>query len=316
MKRWVLTTVVAFSPTVGAVPTPLDVAPLTRSEKPGRSQYVSMLKVTVREATPELRRRSQRIVREKFSQTLSTFPELRQVPYEVLSRSDDVVFSFVTQQDILAAIRQVVPSYLSDLSGEVDAHGQVRVYKAAFDEPMEGERAFLEVVLDDSRSKIRSIEAQSVPLRDLLKELQAQLGNLSYLIPGECGGRLVDWRFGGEGQPGAEPKEVDALMQELATFFGLKSERKHGTFIFAGTCKEEPRAPTTGRKPVAWPEAASIGDWFLASPRWVEERTVRPSRPVGSRAPPAPTPRTPPSEGFRTVGGERPAVFFRLRAFE
>ena len=312
MKRWVLTTVVAFSPTVGAVPTPLDVAPLARPDE--RAQYVSTLKVTVREGTPELRRRSQRLVREKFVQTLSTFPELRQVPYEVSSRGDDVVFSFVTQQDILGAIRQVVPSYLSDLSGEVDAHGQVRVYKAVFDEPREGERAFLEVVLDDSRAKIRSIEAQSVPLRDLLKELQAQLGNLSYLIPGECGGRLVDWRFGGDGQPLAEPKEVDVLMQELATFFGLRSERKHGTFIFTGTCKDGPGAPMA-RPSVAWPETAALGDWFLAPPVFVEERTVRRTQPPGTHSPTAPVPPTA-GTGLRAVRGERPAVFFRLRAFE
>lgn len=307
MKRWVLTTVAAFSPAVGAVPVASHLAPLAAAESATRSQFVSTVKVTVREPTPELRARAQRLVREQFVGTLSTFPSLRDIPYEISSRGDEVVFSMVTPQDTRAVMQEAMAAIFAGLNWRTSTHGQMRIYKAAFDAPSPDERAFLEVVLDESRTKIRSIAAQSVPLRDLLKELQAQLGNLSYLIPGECGGRLVDWRFGGSVQPQASPKEVDVLMQELATFFGLRCDRTHGTFIFSGTCKDP--AAMTGRSAVPMPETAALPtDWLVEPPvlrERPEPRPMAPRVPVGEAVP-----------GLRAVRAERPAVFFRLRPFE
>ncbi len=308
MKRWVVTTIAVFSPVVGAVPTPSDIATFApiAAERPTRSQFVSTVKVTILETSPEQRNRAQRLVREQLVNTLSTFPALRNVPYEISSRGNEVVLSMVTQQDILAIMKEAVPVVFSGLNGRLRTHGLARVFRASFDQPTTDDRGFLEVVLDDTRTKVQSIAAQAVPLRDLLKELQAQLGTLSYMLPGECGSRVVDWRFGGAVQPNASPKEVDTLMHELATFFGLHVDRTHGTFMFTGVCNKE--SPTMARM-------APMLDSTIPNDLFVSPPTVVNEFPSAEQAQPIPI-------GARNIGNgmpiraARPAVFWRLRPFE
>jgi len=315
MKRWVVTTMAVISPVVGAVPTPVDVAPFgPMGDRPTRSQFVSTVKVTILETNPEQRNRAQRLVREQLVNTLSTFPALRNVPYEISSRGNEVVLSMVTQQDILAIMKEAVPVVFAGLNGRVGTHGLARVFRASFDQPATDDRGFLEVVLDDSRTKVRSIAAQAVPLRDLLQELQAQLGTLSYMIPGECGSRVVDWRFGGAVQPNAPPKEVDTLMHELATFFGLHVDRTHGTFMFTGVCNKE--SPVMARSMAPMLDSAIPNDLFASPPMVVNEF------PVAERAQPM-APLAVVGAGnmgngmpMRAVRAARPAVFWRLRPFE
>lgn len=307
MKRWVLTTVAAFAPGAFAVPTTADLTPIA-ADPPARPQFVSTVKVTVRETTPELRARAQRIVREQFVGTLSTFPSLRNIPYEISSRGDEVVFSMVTPTDTRAVMQEAMAAIFDGLNWRTNSHGQMRIYKATFDQPAQDDRAFLSVEVDESRTKIRSIAARSVPLRLLLEELQSQLGDFSYLIPGECRNRLVDWQYGGPLQPNAPPKEVHQLMDELATFFGVKFDRTHGTFIFSGTCKD-------AAVNVGGPSAVPIPQEVAFPANWVVMPQVAPER-VELRPMPSRLPVQAAGPGLRAVRAERPAVFFRLRPFE
>lgn len=275
LRRWLPTGVAA----VAAVPTTFALAAL--EGVPGHSplalQYVSTVQISVREDSDVLRARSQRLVREQFVGTLATFPQLRGVPFELQTSGNDVVFSMITDRDLRDPMQEALTSIIGKLSGRVRAKGKSLIYKAALG-PQNG--GYLEVALDPTRQKVRSIAAQSVPLRDVLKELRSQVGSLNYLIPGDCAEQLVDWSFG-EATAGNQPvvrelnaqtpppllpaalgehekieqlgvgagglarlqsgktsdaKDVETIMHDLAQLFGLKAERREGTFIFSGTC--------------------------------------------------------------------------------
>jgi hypothetical protein len=190
--------------------------------------------MAVHEQNPVLTERSQRVVMEQFANTFSSQPDLENRRYDVKTTGNEVVFFITTESDMRTPVQELVADVIGRLNGRVRAKGRSSFYRTALSQPFGG---YLEVSVDDSHTQILSIAAQSVPLRDLLKEIKLQVGGVSYLIPGECADRMVDWSFG-EGSTRAEPKSVDTVMNELATLFNLKMEKKNGTYIFGGSCTE------------------------------------------------------------------------------
>ena len=206
-------------------------------------QYVSRVQMVVHELSPELLRRSQGLVRDEFTSSLAGVPQFKGHPHEIRTIGNEVVLSLVSAEDVREPMQVAVANMIEHLNGRVHTRGQSLFYKTSL---MPTSGGYLEVVVDDTQSKIRSIAAQSVPLRDLLKEVRIQMGALSYLIPGECAERLVDFSFGVD--DGAQPKTVDALMGDLATLFGLRYEKRNGTYIFSGSCSEDSAMAVRGRR--------------------------------------------------------------------
>ncbi len=223
---------------IGTVaPAAQKVSPPAPKEALGRqSQFVTRVQMAVHELSPELLKRSQGLVREALLNSMAGVPQFNGRTHEIRTVGNEVVLSLVTEDDVRAPMEMVVANMVEHLNGRAHIRGKSEAffYKANL-VPNSG--GFLEVVVDDSQTKIRSIAAQSVPLRDLLKEVRSQMGALSYLIPGECAERPVDFTFGVD--DGAPPKTVDALMGDLATLFGLRYEKRNGTYIFSGRCSED-----------------------------------------------------------------------------
>jgi hypothetical protein len=120
---------------------------------------------------------------------------------------------------------------IGNLNGKIRTRGRTHFYRTAL-----SDSATLDVIVDDSHTKIQSINAEAAPLREVLKELKTQIGSFSYLIPGECGEKPVEWSFGGTTDTPA--KEVSVALEELATLFGLKLRKLEGTYIFSGSCRD------------------------------------------------------------------------------
>jgi len=211
-----------------------------------KPHFISSMQMAIHEGSPELLLRSQRLVMQQMDQSLSMFPEMRGKRIDVRTQGNEVILIMSDQEDLRSPFKAAVAQAIEHLNGKVRARGKSMFYRTSLAEQMNG---YLEVVLNDERNKIVTIEAQSVPLRDLLKEIKQQTGgSLSYLIPGECADKLVDWSFN-EGGKGV-PKEMDAVVSDLATLFGMKVENRNNTFIFTGACaniiaKNNPQAEMT-----------------------------------------------------------------------
>lgn len=222
-------------------------------------KFISSVHLSVQEPNPELMIRGQRLVAEQFRSALEVSPILRAHQFETHTNGNEMVFLLSADADLRAPVQDVLAEMINHLNGRVLARGKSMFYRAALSQEQDG---FLEVVLDeppkpaplvrknlkkgqplplleeevDEPRRILAISAQSVSLRDLLKEIRNQAGNFSYLIPGECAEKLVDWSFGDTAP--SQPKDMELVMSELATMFGLKSEKKNGTYIFTGVCPE------------------------------------------------------------------------------
>jgi hypothetical protein len=144
-----------------------------------------------------------------------------------------VVFYVSGSNDLRQPMEKAVTQLIQSLNGRVRARGRTQFYRTSLEQPGGG---ILEVRTDDSHSKIVSVSAQSVPLRDILKEIKAQVGGLSYLIPGECAEKLVDWSYGEDG--GEEPKTLEAAMREVGALFKLNLVKQNNTYVFSGPCDE------------------------------------------------------------------------------
>ena len=208
-----------------------------------RDQYLSSIQLAVYEQSPELLRRSQKIVLDRFHNTFESWPEFKGREYEVKQNGNEITFIMTTPEDMRTPMQLAVSNIIEHLNGRVRARGKSMFYRTQFTKPSGG---YLEVTVDDSKTGILSISAQSVPLRDLLKEIKSQIGSISYLIPGECAEQLVDWSFG-ENEPGVQTKSLDVAMGELASLFNLsldtadKNGKKNGTYIFKGACDPHQR---------------------------------------------------------------------------
>src|SRR5262249_35321141 len=150
--------------------------------------------------------------------------------YEVRTFGNEVIFYLVSDDDMRVPMQHAVSVLVQSLNGRVRTHGRSMFYRTAFSKPL-GE---YQVAVDQKTRRILSVSAQSAPLRDLLKDLKGKLGTFSYLIPGDCGDKAVDWSFG---ETVAEPKTLDSAMSELATVLNLKVDKRNGTYyIFSGDC--------------------------------------------------------------------------------
>ncbi len=205
-------------------------AEITAPSLAPREEFLTTLNFNIHEESPELLDRARNLVIDQFSTSMGLQTLLMNRGYQVATRGNEIVLSVVSQDDLRDPMQTAVSSMIAQLNGRIQTRGGARFYRTALSQPTSGA---LEVVTDDSHSKIVEITAQSVPLRDLLKELKNQVGEFSYLIPGECSERFVEWNFG---SPLAEPKSVDIALEELATLFGLRLAKQSGTFIFTGVC--------------------------------------------------------------------------------
>jgi hypothetical protein len=225
-----LPSVEPFPKGTGMLKPPPEVQP-----PPPTEQFMSTVQFAFQENTSEMMERSRRVVKQQFAETLEGWPELAGKPYEVKTMGNEVVFYLSSDSDMQQPMQRAVSRIVERINGKVRTRGRSQFFRTALSQPVGG---YLETVVNDSHTKIVSISAQSVSLRNLLKQLQAQLGSLSYMVPGECAERPVDWSFGG-GSAGvgvSEPKSVETVMSEIATLFGLKFEKKNGTHIFSGEC--------------------------------------------------------------------------------
>jgi hypothetical protein len=209
------------------------------------TQFMSTLQLAVDEPNSQLTQRSQKLVEDQFAVTVKNWPELNGHAYDVRTDGREVVFYMVTDDDTRVPMQRAVSSMIQRLNGKVRARGRSLFYKTPMT-PANG--GYLDVGVDDSHTKILYTSAQGVPLRQLLKELKSQLGTLSYLIPGECADRPVDWDFGDPNSK--QPKPIDVAMGELAALFNLKYEKRNQTHIFSGGCTAEvPRPLRNGAGP-------------------------------------------------------------------
>jgi hypothetical protein len=223
-------------------PSPKDQEVVTAAEAPApppSEQFMSAVQFAFHENSPEMMERSRKVVKEQFAETLGGWPTLAGRPYEVKTIGNEVVFYLSSESDMQEPMQAAVARLVERINGKVRTRGRSQFFKTAFSQPVGG---FLETIVNDNHTKIVSISAQSVSLRDLLKQLQVQLGSLSYMVSGECAERPVDWSFGGVGSGIAEAKSVETVMSEIATLFNLKFEKKNGTHIFSGECPAVKRA--------------------------------------------------------------------------
>lgn len=264
---------VAFSNVAGAdLPTTTIEAVPTLSPK---RQYLSTIQIAVHEPSLPLNQRAQRLVRRQFAAVFDAMPELEGRSYVVKNVGNELVFTVLTDEDVRSPMQQAVASMIRQLNGRTQAKGRFSFFNAS----LEADR-ILDVELDKTGKQIQSISAQAVPLRDLLREIRFQLGSLSYLIPGECADRPVDWSLGEEPtQIPRKPREVKGVMQDLGALFGLKVEERDGTFIFMGTCSE-PKKPSRQRIPSPAREEL-LQSAFLPSPTEYPTQVFFPLTPIG-----------------------------------
>lgn len=243
--HWGFANPMFFVPAPGPAPVPSPVAevPFAMEEPkeeaptkaPSSAQFMSTVQLAISEPDPRLLRRSQQLVLEQINAGFQAWPQLRHKSYDVRTQGNEVVLYLITNDDMREPMQQAVSSMIQNLNGRVRARGRSLFYRTSPERPVGG---YLEVVVNDVHTKVKSIAAQSVPLRDVLKELKTRLGGMSYLIPGECADRVVDWSFAED--RAVEGKAVDAVISELATLFEMRVEKKNGTYIFAGDCHSKP----------------------------------------------------------------------------
>jgi len=201
------------------------------------ARFLSTLQIAVHEPSPALLRRSQRLTRNQFAAVFESVPELEGTPYQVRTLGNELVFTVLTNDDRHAPMQVAVEQLIQSLNGRVRAKGRSLYYRTNA-EPQGG--AFLDVSLDATGQKVASISAQSAPLWEVLRALRYKLGSLSYLVPGECGERLVNWSFGESADGPVEPRDVTTIMGDLASVLGLRSENRGGMYVFVGNCPPNP----------------------------------------------------------------------------
>lgn len=199
------------------------------------AHYISSIQLQVTEPNTDLTKRSQNLVVKAFSRSMGMVPALKETPLRTETSGPNIVFTLTSNTDLQTPVQEILAQMVEDLNGRVLARGKSSFYRAALSQPLGG---YLEVVMDDSNQRIIAISAESVPLRDILNEIRNQSGSMSYLISGDCAEKLVDWSFVTVAPE--QPKEIDAVMNDLAFLFNLKCDKKNGSYIFSGNCLKHP----------------------------------------------------------------------------
>jgi|GEM_PF-1678803 len=198
-------------------------------------QFTSAVQFAIREPSVELTQRSRGLIVQEVNHAISELPELRSRKFEVGGSGNQVLFMMNAANDIEKPIHRLVATVISQLDGRVRARGRSLFYRTNLaDEP---NAAYLEVGSNERRDRIRMIYAQSVSLRELLKEIKLRLRNahLSYLISGECAEKLVDWNFVDDSD--RQGKDIDTVMRDLSLAFSLNLEKSpSGTYVFTSDC--------------------------------------------------------------------------------
>ncbi|NBX77016.1 MAG: hypothetical protein EBQ92_10715 [Proteobacteria bacterium] len=200
------------------------------------AHYISSIQLQVTEPNTALTKRSQDLVVKAFSRSMEMVPVLKDRPLRTETSGPNIVFTLTSNTDLQTPVQEILAQMVEDLNGRVLARGKSSFYRAALSQPLGG---YLEVVMDDANQRIIAISAESVPLRDILNEIRNQSGSMSYLISGDCAEKLVDWSFVTVAPE--QPKEIDAVMNDLAFLFNLKCDKKNGSYIFSGNCLNQPR---------------------------------------------------------------------------
>lgn len=195
------------------------------------AHYISSIQLQVSEPNVDLTKRSQNLVVKAFQRSLGLVPVLKDRALRTETSGPNIVFTLTSDTDLQNPVQEILAQMVEELNGRVLARGKSSFYRAALTQPLGG---YLEVVMDDSNERIVAISAESVPLRDILNEIRNQTSSMSYLISGDCAEKLVDWSFVTVAPE--QPKEIDAVMNDLAFLFNLKCEKKNGSYIFSGNC--------------------------------------------------------------------------------
>ncbi len=213
------------------------------------AQFISRVYFVIHESSPQQIQRGRRAIEKEFAETVSGVPSLQPYRYQVVSDGNQLVFSMVTQADTRTSFQGAVSDMVRLLNGRYRTHGRYDFMRTPdLEAPSDH---FLEVSLDETNTKIKSISARAVTLRDFLAELKLQFGEpegairpvalrrqmppsqrFSYMIPGDCAAKEFDWNS----TEGAPAKTVAETMTEVAKLLNLRVEDHNGTFIFSGDC--------------------------------------------------------------------------------
>lgn len=199
-------------------------------------RFASAVQLVIREISPALQVRAHRIARERFANVFESRPELRGQNYRVITRGNEIDFYFDSREDLRQAFQQTALDFAQIVMGQVRGTGRVSFYRTDWDAQP---RRFFQVV-ENPESGTIAIEARSVPLRNVLRELGVRLRGLSYWLPGECGDKRVSGKF--EGPRG----ERQQAIQELARSVGLNAEVENGAYRFVGACEGQKTPPRNG----------------------------------------------------------------------
>lgn len=193
-------------------------------------RFASAVQLVVRERSPQLQARAHRIVLDGFSDVFASTPELRGQSYRVVTRGNEVAFYFDSAQDLRQPFQNAVFSFVQSVNDRVRGTGRLSSYRTQLEQDPQN---YFQVSENPVTRRI-SIRARAVPLRDVLRELQARFGGVSYFLPGECG----DQRIAGDFE--RSRGDLDGAVQDIARVVGLQAEARNGTYRFTGTCAARP----------------------------------------------------------------------------
>lgn len=205
-----------------------------------RTQFMSAVQLVIFESNPAQLQRSQKLTLSQIKQTFHSEPALSKRTYDLQSRGNEILVLITSEEDIHQPLQHAITDMIHELNGRVRARGKSLFYRTSLSEPRGG---FLEVIVNESHDKIVSVTAQSVKLRDLLRDVLYEMdgtesGGVSYILPGECADKKLDYQFGNHEKGVILSTSAEAIMGELARISGLKVEKKNGAFIFSGHCEE------------------------------------------------------------------------------
>lgn len=199
-------------------------------------QFISTVQLAIHESDPMIFQRSHRMAIDELSQAVSDRPELKHFRYEIRNNGNEVLLYMVTNHDVRGPLESMLSNFRQGVDGKMRAKGRMLYYRTNASESRERS---LEVRVTDDKTKVKSIVAKAISLREVLEKLEIQLGGLNRLVPGECASRLVDWSFGT--LKSDKPKEVHVVMNQLAQMFNLKSTmNEDGSYVFTGSCPTAP----------------------------------------------------------------------------